>query len=560
MNMQTNGWSFTNSSLNFLNSLQQPGRADLHAIGSWTDRYSPIQSVSNGTVTMVQPAWEGNTWGWDVIKCPTGASMCNGPYRNGPIYAENDYSLLDQAGEWYQDTTAGALYYIPLSGQDMSTVNVELPQLQLLLAVGGACPAGTPTGGADCVSPSTAGSPTVAVPYAAPAGGDPYAQPAHDLTFSGLTFSYTSWLEPNSTSGYNDQQTGGYLVGPRSDYPGGGQSPVFESARPHWSQMPGAVQVSNANNISFVGDRFVSLGSVGLGIGNDANAHATSVGLGASGINVVGCVFSQIAGGGILIGGVRAWSHHPCGDKVCTSSDPGSKLINQNITIKDNLVHDIGIDYRDFAGIMFTYTANVVVSHNEVYNLPYSGLNSGCGWGTNDAGGNADYKTRNTGDLYLYQPWYVNPTTAKNNTISANYVHLAMLQMNDGGCHYNLGFQPGTVVSENYCNASGSGTSGLFIGDYEDEGSAYVTITQNIFASFGEWVFANWNASNNTGNLTWTNNWVSGSASIPGGPNEVNTGNVTISGSQISGFPAAAQTIANAAGLEAAYASLKNNP
>src|ERR1019366_2696942 len=199
MNMQTSGWSFTNSSLSFLNSLKQPARADLHAIGSWTDRYSPIQSVSNGTVTMVQPAWDGNTWGWDVIKCPTGGSMCNGPYRNGPIYVENDYSLLDQAGEWYQDTTAGALYYIPLSGQDMSKADVELPQLELLLAVGGACPSGTPTGGADCVQPNGS-SPTVAVAYAAPAGGDPYAQPTHDITFSGLTFSHTSWLEPKTTS------------------------------------------------------------------------------------------------------------------------------------------------------------------------------------------------------------------------------------------------------------------------------------------------------------------------------------------------------------------------
>jgi len=220
MNMQTGGFSFTSSRLSFLNNLMQPGRAELNVIGSWTNRYSPIESVSNGTVTMVQPAWDQNTWGYDVIQCVGNiGGMCNGPYRSGPIYAENDYSLLDQPGEWYQDTTASALYYIPLSGQDMSTVDVELPHLQLLLAVGGACPTGLadggPGGGADCVEPA-AGDPTVAVPYAAPAGGDPYAQPAHDLVFTGLTFSYTSWLEPNSTNGFADQQTGGYLVGPRS--------------------------------------------------------------------------------------------------------------------------------------------------------------------------------------------------------------------------------------------------------------------------------------------------------------------------------------------------------
>jgi hypothetical protein len=228
-------------------------------------------------------------------------------------------------------------------------------------------------GGADCVQP-TGSDPTVAVPYAAPAGGDPYAKPAHNLTFSGLTFSYTSWLHPNTSDGFADQQTGGYLVGPRSNYPGGGQSPCSSPPGRTGSQMPAAVQVSNAYNISFVGDRFVALGSLGLGIGNDANAHAD--GRRARG------EWHQRHRLRVLADrrrrdrdrGIQAWAHHPCGDKVCTSSDPGAKLINQNMTIKDNLVHDVGIDYRDFAGLMFTYTANVVVSHNEVYNVPYSGI------------------------------------------------------------------------------------------------------------------------------------------------------------------------------------------
>ena len=545
MTLTSSGWTFSNSSLSYLNSLANPARAELNIIGSWTNRYSPIVSVKNNAVTMAQPAWDQNTWGYDTVQSP---------YRQGPIYAENDYALLDQPGEWYQDTTAGVLYYIPTSGQDLTKVDVELPQLQLLLVVGAACPSGA-TSGAACVSPPTA-NPTQAAAYVAPAAGDPYAQPAHDLVFSGLTFSHTSWLQPN-TDGFADQQTGGYLVGPRSNFPGGGQTPVFEAARPRWLQMPAAVQVSAAKNISFVRDRFVDLGQVGLGIGNDPSAHASGVGLGANGISVTGCVFSQIAGGGIVAGGIQAWAHHPCGDKVCASSDPGANLVNQNLTIKDNLVHDVGIDYRDFAGIMFTYTTSAVVSHNELYNVPYSGIATGLGWGTNDAGGNNDYKTRATGNLYLYQPLYASATTAKNNTVSANYVHQAMLQMNDGGCHYNLGFQPGTVVTQNYCEGKGSGLSGTFWGEYNDEGSAYITETKNVYANFGAYVTANANASNNTGHITFTNNW--GSSASPGlnGPSNTVSGNIQINGDT---FPADAQTIVNAAGLEAAYANLKTNP
>ncbi|HVT09648.1 MAG TPA: hypothetical protein VHO67_19440, partial [Polyangia bacterium] len=545
MTFTANGWTFSNSSLTYLNSLTHPERAELNVIGSWTNRYSPIVSVQNNAVTMAQPAWDQNTWGYDDVQSP---------YRQGPIYAENDLTLLDKPGEWYQDVAAGVLYYIPLSGQDLTKADVELPQLQLLIAIGAACPSAVAAGG-ECV-PLVASDPTKAVAYAPPAAGDPYAQPAHDLVFSGLTFSHTSWLEPN-TDGLADQQTGGFLVGPRSNFPGGGQSPVFESARPHWRQIPAAVQVSAAKNISFVRDRFVALGQVGLGIGNDADAHMSGVGLGANGVSVTGCVFTQIAGGAVVIGGAQAWAHHPCGDKVCAASDPGSKLIDQNITLKDNLVHDIGIDYRDFAGLMFTYTQNVVVTHNEVYNVPYSGIASGFGWGTNDAGGNADYKTRSTGNLYKYQPLYATGTVAMNNTISANYVHLMQLQMNDGGCHYHLSATPGTMVTQNYCEGKGSGLSGTIWGEYEDEGSAYVTITKNVYANFGAYVTANANASNNTGHLTFTNNWGSSANPGLGGPANTVSGNVAISGDN---FPADAQAVVSAAGLEAAYADLKTNP
>ena len=506
------GLTFSSGSLSLLNSLAHPERVDLHSICSFTDRYSPVKSIASGTVTMVQPAWDENTWGYDYIKSA---------FRQGPAYMENAYEFLDQAGEWYQDTTAGALYYKPLSGQDMSKADVELPQLEVLISIGGS-----------------------------------YDQPAHDLAFQGLTFSNTSWLGPNSSDGYANQQTGAFISGPKSQYP------EFEATRPAWHQMPGAVQVSAAKNISFTRDRFVALGEVGLGIGNDDNAHLSKVGLGADTINVVGCVFTQIAGGAIVIGGIQAKAHHPGGDVALSALTASqTKMIDQNITVKDNLVHDVGIDYRDFAGLMFTYTQNVLLSHNEVYNLPYSGINSGYGWGTNDAGGSNDYKTRSQGDLYKYQPLYTNPTIAKNNQITANSIHQGMLQMNDGGCYYNLSASA-TTFTENYCNASGSGLSGSYFGMYADEGSAYITVTKNVFASFGALATANANANNNTGHITFTNNWVSSSSPNPGlnGSGNTVSGNISINGTQISGFPADAQTVANAAGLETAYADLKTNP
>ena len=78
-----------------------------------------------------------------------------------------------------------------------------------------------------------------------------------------------------------------------------------------------------------------------------------------------------------------------------------------------------------------------------------------------------------------------------------------------------------------------------------------------MYANFVAYVTANANASNNTGHITFTNNW--GGAASPGLnlPSNTVSGNVQINGDTL---PADAQTIVNAAGLEAAYANLKTTP
>ena len=67
---------------------------------------------------------------------------------------------------------------------------------------------------------------------------------------------------------------------------------MFESSRPYWWQVPGAIQVSAAHNILFQnGSLTASMG--GFGIGNDVNAHATGVGLGTSAIEISGMYLHQ---------------------------------------------------------------------------------------------------------------------------------------------------------------------------------------------------------------------------------------------------------------------------
>jgi hypothetical protein len=488
----TAGLKFTNSALTYLNNVANQGRVEVEAVNSFTDRYSPVQTISGNLLTMQQPAWNNNTFGYDTF---------TSPFRAGPMYVENAYEFLDSPGEWYVNTSTGTLYYIPLAGQSMSTADVEFPVLQSLVDVGGS-----------------------------------YASPAHNITFSGITFTGTSWLGPSSSQGYADQQTGAYLSGTwarPSDALTSCQSGCqqFEATRPSWSQMPAAVQVSAANSITFTGDQFVNLGQTAMGIGNDANAHTSGVGLGAGSITVTHSTFDLDSAGAIVAGGVRADAHHP-GD---------SRMINQNITISNNLVHDMGLDYRGIASFLPTYVTNATISHNEVYNMPYSGISVGFGWGANDAGGSNDYANRG---LYNYQPRYSTATTASNNQIIDNYVHDIMQQMNDGGCIYTLSANPNAVINGNYCLR----TNGFF-GLYFDEGSRYFTGTNNVFSSTGVWSTANANANNNTGNLTLTGNWTSnGTTYIGDGSrgNVVNNNTTVTNGS----WPSGAQAVMASAGIQ----------
>jgi hypothetical protein len=230
-----------------------------------------------------------------------------------------------------------------------------------------------------------------------------------------------------------------------------------------------------------------------------------------------------------VVGGVRADAHHP--------SD--QRMVNRDITVSNNRIHDLGADYRGIVSVVNTYVTNATVSHNEVYNLPYTGISIGYGWGANDAGGNNNYANRG---LYNYQPRYSTATTASNNRLIGNYVHDVMQQMNDGGCIYTLSWNPGALISENYCLR----TNGYY-GLYFDEGSKYYTATNNVFSNTGTWATANYWGGENMGNWTLTNNWsTNGSTNVTNGDRgNVVSGNVTVTNGS---WPAGAQAVMASAG------------
>jgi hypothetical protein len=495
------GLTIKNPALSYLATLPDQSRIEFESLGDFTNRYSPVRSISATEISMAQPAWDNNTWGWDTVQ----RSFLAGP----SWYLDNSLSFLTQVGQWYIDPTGGKLYYKPADGVDPNQLDVELPRLQSLISIGGT-----------------------------------YDEPVTGLAFDGIQFSGTSWLGP-SVDGYADQQNGLFLKGAYDYRPADAFTScsrgceMFERARTSWYQEPAAVQVSAASRISFTGNTFTNLGQSALGIGNDANATVTGVGLGAGDIDVIGNQFVENSGHGVAVGGVLPDAHHP--------SD--ARMTNHDILIENNTINRVAVDYKDNSGILSTYVTNARILHNEVSNVPYDGIDTGYGWGINDAGGSNDYVDRG---YYNWNTKYSTPTTLKDNRVEGNLVHNTKARFADGGSVYNLSASPGTVVDKNYLfNISG-------VGLYLDEGSRSMTYENNVVQG-GSFVFTNAGSlRNNTSDNVIQNNWYnSGGVSAP---NAAAHNNKLINNLKISGanWPAGARDVICASGVAPQYRTSLN--
>ncbi|MEV6843593.1 right-handed parallel beta-helix repeat-containing protein [Actinoplanes sp. NPDC051411] len=493
MTVTTAGMQINNPALDYLATLPDQKRIEVESQDSFTDRYAPVQSISGTTVTMRQPAWQNNNWGYDTLAHP---------FAGGQLFLENAYAFL-QEGQWYLDPASGKLYYRAAAGENPNQESFVLPSLESLVQIAGS-----------------------------------YARPVHDLSFSGLQFSYSTWLSPGSPIGYADQQNGAFI--PKAypqpaDYLTSCQSgcPQFEGARNGWNQMPAAVQVAAATRVRFADDTFAHLGQVGLGLGLDADANATGIGLGVTETTVHHNVFTDLGGAGVVAGGVQPDAHHP----------RTAAMALRNITIDNNLVTDVARDYKEMSGILSTYADHTVIAHNEVSNLAYDGIDVGWGWGANDAGGSTDYQNRG---LYAYQPVYTTPTTLRNTQVTDNLVHGVKKVFHDGGSLYNLSANPGSVFSGNYIYDT-QHTVGLYL----DEGSRYVTERNNVVQDCGVWVFTNsYGTINNTSDNVIAHNWYN--AGVTQTPNAVEHNNQLVDNVEVTGtaWPADAQQVIANAGID----------
>ncbi|TJZ99404.1 hypothetical protein FCI23_45960 [Actinacidiphila oryziradicis] len=413
---------------NSLQSVRNP--ADLEFVYrplDWVQESCNAASITGTsaqtTITMKQPCWD------------TVQSFYGGTERADlPKYLANDYSFLNQPGQWYLDTAAHRVYYIPRSGQNMSTANVVAPVLQNLVTG-----AGTATA------------------------------PVHDMTFQGLTFAYATWMQPSEDLGFAEVQANLMLTSKDASYNWSPSSFVTPTSGKTWNNtpygsqavlMPDAVEFHAARNISFVRNTFVHLGAAGLGLDQGSQHN-----------KVVGNVMTDISGNGLQVG---------------SGADPNQKdpnLIDAYNTVTDNYVHAVNAEFLGGVGMFFGYVRDTLISHNEIADLPYTGMSIGWGWGSQDT----------------------TPSIDQNNKVTNNYIHDVMQTLADGGGIYALGPQPGGVMSGNYIGKVVHDSGHIYL----DQGSTGWTMTHNVESGGTTWLRSTpppWKPY--TANLVATHNYV----------------------------------------------------
>ncbi len=242
----------------------------------------------------------------------------------------------------------------------------------------------------------------------------------HDLTFKNITFAYTNWnlASINGTFGIQAQ----YLLSDTSQ-----------------NMTPAHINLSSVKNINFEADQFIHMGAAAIDLGNNV-----------TNTRIIGNLFYDIADTAVIVG---SWEDAELSSPL--------QVQPQQITISNNLIDSAGSEYRGASGINAYYVANVQFLHNELNNLPYTGISLGWGWLE---------KT--------------DSTTCHDNTVAYNLITNYAQVGRDAGGIYTLGQQPGTMVNDNVFRNMKNDYACL----YPDAGSAYITFTNNVCDSAPYWV------------------------------------------------------------------------
>ncbi|MEK4849850.1 Ig-like domain-containing protein [Paenibacillus sp. FSL H7-0756] len=325
-------------------------------------------------------------------------------------------------------------------------------------------------------------------------------EPVRNLNFEGLKFMYTTWNRPSTAAGHSDSQNNHLRYPSIPD-----------------ELTDAAVMLELANTVNFRNNEFTKLGITAVRMQN-----------GVQNSRMEGNRFYDISGSALNVGQPNSSDrniYHPA----------DHRLLMKNNDVLNNVIHDIGIDYKSASAVSAGYPIDMDISHNEMYNLPYSGTHIGYGWDKL-----FDAATRNV-------------------KIQDNLIYDLMgMGLRDGGAIYSLGPTGATaedknLVSGNYIRNQMDGNSAL----YTDEGSAYWKFEHNVidlkdaplWHSAFRWAMAYVPTIHD---VDFVNNYTTTDGYTNNGRNVLFENNTVQPDAQ---WPQAARSIIDQAGLQPEYAS-----
>jgi len=315
------------------------------------------------------------------------------------FYIENAYELTNQPGEFYFNKKTKEIFYYPYPEEDMTKVDAVIGRTEFMIK----------------------------------AKGTSRDEKMEGLAFENLDFRYGTWIDVNRTG---IQATQADCLVP----PEGNPYRQYKSGM----ALPGQLQFTNAKNIVIENCNFQNLGSGAIQMMDyveDARIEGNTI--------------KDISGTSIMIGG---WKTAPELNELKVPFD-----LCENITVRNNVIERIGIEFYGSPGIAVYYARKITVDHNHIQDVPYSGISMGWGWENN--------------------PEPVN-LSATDVVFSNNKVINTSIVCRDGGFTYTLGILGNSFIENNYMENSED-----YGGLYFDAGSGGWTARNNVVKDAQTWCF-----------------------------------------------------------------------
>lgn len=279
----------------------------------------------------------------------------------------------------------------------------------------------------------------------------------NNITFEGIAFNYTTYLKPG-IEGYAEVQAT-LTKDPNEDY----------NMHGYYQKMDAAISLDYSKDITFTNCLFSKFGGTGINVNE-----------GCSNVTIESSHLFDIGGNAIQIGGFNLTDAHP---------DDERKVVT-NTSVTNNLIHDIGVVYKGSIGVLAGYTKKTEITHNELFDIAYSGISVGWGWGFWDKGGKVPENPNAHPKGY---PLFDKPTVSANHLIGWNHVYNVMNRLSDGAGIYTISMMGNSKIIGNHVHDNPEDlnyqqseflvakyTQGWPGGIYLDEGSGGIEVTNNI--------------------------------------------------------------------------------